>query len=157
MWGMTLTKEKSTTKFHFQPELATSIIYWSVTFISFFISLIAVLEQFRVTWFNLTFFIIFLTLGYLGLQRYFLIEAGMLQVRYLLKRNRYTVDISQINKIAAGAYGITFYGSAWGGRPAEERVFLMLPKTKEKFLTTLESEPNFQGEIVSVKKSVGLD
>lgn len=157
MWGMTVTKNKKNKKYHYQPELATSIIYWSVCFSSFFVSLIIVLEQFKVTFFCLLFFLFFSSLVYLGLSRYFSIIEDELLIKTIFKKNRQQIKINQIEKITVGTYGVTLFSSALSDLTIEERTFLMLPKSKDKFIADLKSQPAFCGKIVGIKKSVGLD
>jgi len=149
-----VAKEKFKT-YYIQPEPATSIIYWSVTFGCFFISLIAMLEQFHITIISLTAFISFLIFLALGLKRQIKLETNTLSLTLSLKRNSRQIAIAEIEKVTVGKVGITFYGSAWNQSHPEETTFLMLPSTKKQFIAKLKSHQDFKGEVIGVKKSVG--
>ena len=152
---MTLSKKKSNNQFSFQPELATSVIYWSLTFASFFIGLILLLEQFRVTVWALAFFLSFLALVHLGRTRYFYLKAEHLAVKQILRRNSQEIPVELVSKVSVGSYGLTIEANGWQDVRREERTFLMSAKTKERFVAALASHPDFQGEIVGIKNSVG--
>lgn len=59
-------------RYHWQPELSWSIIYWSITFIPIFLAMSLYREQVSVPWVGLTFIAIFLIFVGLGFHRYFI-------------------------------------------------------------------------------------
>ncbi len=153
--GTVVTKKETNQKFRWQPELATSIIYWSLTFGTFFLGIIAVFEALSLNVLCVLFFVCFVILVYLGQKRHFIIKDNQLIVQAILKRNSHQFDVDKIEKISLGAYGMTFALDGYEGIEESDRTILMSKKTIASFLLALEQTDNFDGTIVGIKKSVG--
>nr|WP_245249747.1 EbsA family protein [Vagococcus allomyrinae] len=151
--GTVVTKKETNQKFRWQPELATSIIYWSLTFGTFFLSSIAAFEALGLSVLCVSFFICFAILTYLGQSRHFSIQDDRLIVHAILKRNRHQFDLRTIEKISLGAYGLTFIFDGHHEIEESDRTVLMSKKTLANFISALEQSAEFKGIIVSIKKS----
>lgn len=148
-----MTKKETNLIFRWQPELATSIIYWSLTFGTFFLSSIAFLEALGINLLCVVFFVLFCLLGYFGQSRHFMIKDDTLIVHTILKKNRRQIDLKKITKISLGAYGLTFVIDGYSEMEESDRTFLMSKKTMTIFLAALAQSKAFKGDIVSIKKS----
>ncbi|MGX7025501.1 EbsA family protein [Vagococcus hydrophili] len=142
----------STSKIHvfrYQPELSGSIIYWSMTFVLFLLSMIGLLEeQGRINLFSIITFLIFLFFVYLGTRRKMILTNEQLKVSAILKKNRYQIDIDKIKNISVGSHGITIKTEA------REYVYVMFPPSKNAFVLNLQKESLFTGTIYGIEKSV---
>ena len=142
----------STSKIHvfrYQPDLPDTVIYWSITFIFFLMSMIGLMEHTgQINLFSVITFIIFLIFGYFGAKRKIIISNEQLKVLGIMKRNGYQIDIEQIEKISVGSHGLTM--------TTIEGTFtyLMRPKSKNMLIDIIQKEKTFQGVIEGYKKSV---
>ncbi len=135
--------------FRYQPELSGTIIYWSMTFVLFLLSMIGLLEaQGRINLFSIITFLIFLFFGYLGTRRKMILTNEQLKVSAILKKNRYQIDIDKIKKVSVGSHGITIKTEA------KEYVYVMFPPSKNSFVLNLKQEKLFDGIIYGIEKSV---
>lgn len=148
--GTVVTKKETNQKFRWQPELATSIIYWSLTFGTFFLSSIAGFEALSVSSLCVLLFACFSILVYFGRSRHLMIKDEQLIIHSILKRNRHQIDLDKIEKISLGAYGMTFVLDGYNGIEESDRTILMTKKTTAKFLLALEQSNKFKGTIVGI-------
>lgn len=142
----------STSKIHvfrYQPDLSGTVIYWSMTFVLFFISMIGLLEQQgRINIFSVITFLIFLIFGYFGTKRKMILTNEQLKVSAILKKNSYQIDLDNIVKVSVGSHGITILTKQ------NEFAYLMFSKAKNSFVHYLKQEELFTGAIYGIEKSV---
>lgn len=135
--------------FRYQPILADTVIYWSLTFVLFFASMIGLLEeQGRINLFSIITFLIFLFFFYLGTRRKLILTPDQIKVNAVLKKNQYTIDIDQIKNVLVGKYGFTLVTTH------HERAYLMLPSSKNSFIKILSQSQCFTSNINGNKKGV---
>lgn len=138
--------------FRYQPELSDTVIYWSLTCVLFFASMIGLLEeQGRINVFSICMFVLFLLFMYLGTRRKMILTNEQLKVYAILKKNMYQIDLRTIKKISVGSNGITLQ--------TEQEIFsyIMRKKSKESFVYYLQQEDRFDGSIEGIEKSVDVD
>ncbi|MGF2146086.1 EbsA family protein [Vagococcus fluvialis] len=135
--------------FRYQPDLPDTVIYWSMTFVLFFLSMIGLMEeQGRINLFSIITFLIFSFFCYLGARRKMILTNEQLKVYAILKKNRFQIDINEIQKVSIGSHGLTLQTNQ------VEYAYVMFPKSKNALIETLKSEACFTGKIVGYKKSV---
>lgn len=133
--------------YRYQPILADTVIYWSLTFVLFFASMIGLLEeQGRINLFSIVTFFIFLFFFYLGTRRKLILTQDQIKVNAVLKKNEYTIDISKIKKVLVGKYGFTLVTNQ------HERSYLMLPSSKTNFIHHLEESVQLSCMVNGYKK-----
>ncbi|MBO0476246.1 hypothetical protein DOK76_04135 [Vagococcus sp. DIV0080] len=142
----------STNKIHvfrYQPDLPDTVIYWSMTFVFFFLSMIGLMEeQGRINLFSVITFLIFLGFGYLGTRRKMILTNEQLKVFAIMKKNRYQIDLEKIQKISIGSHGITITTNQ------KDYAYVMFPRSKNALVEKINEEKAFQGNITGIKKSV---
>ena len=142
----------STNKIHvfrYQPDLSDTVIYWSLTFVLFFLSMIGLMEeQGRINLFSIITFILFLFFSYLGTRRKMILTNEQLKVYAILKKNRYHINVDQINKIFIGSHGITIKTEE------KEYAYVMFLPSKNALIKTMQEETSFKGTVIGIKKSV---
>ncbi|APB31593.1 MULTISPECIES: EbsA family protein [Vagococcus] len=135
--------------YRYQPILADTVIYWSLTFVLFFASMIGLLEeQGRINLFSIVTFLLFLFFFYLGTRRKLILTQDQIKINAVLKKNEYTIDINKIKKVLVGKYGFTLVTKQ------HERSYLMLPSSKSNFITHLEQSSHLNCGINGYKKGV---
>ena len=94
-------------RYHWQPELSWSIIYWSIAVAPMFIGLSLLFERTKIPSQFFILFAIFIVLVGLGFHRYFVIEEnGRLRIVSLNPFKKSSVAIAQIKKIEVNKSGI---------------------------------------------------
>lgn len=135
--------------FRYQPELEDSVIYWSLTFSIFFISMIGLMEQQgKINIFSSVLFVLFLLFFYLGSRRKIILTNQQIKVSAILRKNEYTVDLSSIENMSVGGYGVTLTTNK------EEYSYLLFVRSKNRLVTRLKEEENFIGMINGKEKDV---
>lgn len=145
---MTIKKQQKV--YRWQPEVATSIIYWSLTSGVFFLMITSILEQMGLSFLTIGLFGLFCFLVWAASRREFLINDEFLVCQAIFKKNSLIFPVEAIEKVSIGAYGLTFSVVGFEELKEEERSFLMNPKTMTAFIATLEDQTAFQGKIVSI-------
>ncbi|BAL62029.1 EbsA family protein [Melissococcus plutonius] len=120
--------------YHWQPELASTIIYWSFTFGILFISLILSLEHTHPYLISNLVLAIFFFFFVLGFKRYFKIEKNNLFIYTLFSLNNKRVPFSSITKIQIEKRRIEIYSKAFKN---DSQTFLMMKKTRDQFIAEL--------------------
>jgi hypothetical protein len=105
-------------------------------------------EQGRINLFSIITFLIFSFFCYLGARRKMILTNEQLKVYAILKKNRFQIDINEIEKVSIGSHGLTLQTNQ------VEYAYVMFPKSKNALIETLKSEACFTGKIVGYKKSV---
>lgn len=132
-------------KYHWQPELSMTIIYWSATFAILFIGLILTLENTKPyltgNFVIFLFFLFFL----LGWNRYFHLHENTIVIHALLPCKRKKVHISAIQQIRVGTKSIEL---SYQNEQTHKHIYMMTQKKKQLFVEKIETHPNFSGEII---------
>lgn len=135
--------------FRYQPELSDTVIYWSLTLVLFFLSMIGLLErQGRINIFSIFTFLLFLFFSYIGTRRKMILTQEQLNVYAILKKNQYQIELEQIETVLVGSHGVTIKTKE------TDFAYLMFKKSKSKLVEQLDKESQFKGTILSVEKSV---
>ena len=121
-------------KFYWQPELASTIIYWSCTFCILFISLILALENNGPYLISNLVMVPFFVFAYLGIARSFNMTETSLIVRDVLWFRKKALPLSQIEKVTYNEKSIEIFSSEF---KEGSKVFLMKKKTIPLFLEAL--------------------
>ncbi|MGX7162879.1 EbsA family protein [Enterococcus massiliensis] len=119
-------------KYHWQPELSISIIYWSVTLMILFYSLTLSLENTRPYWKSNLVLLFFFFMAIIGFLRWFFVKETYLLVYYsrFWKRDRFYYQ--GIQKICSLPNGIELTYKN------KTHHFLMRKKTRDNLLRELE-------------------
>ncbi|SJZ38505.1 hypothetical protein SAMN02745116_00142 [Pilibacter termitis] len=134
-------------RYHWQPDLTTSVTYWSATFTIFFISMIFTLENTEVYWLTFVIFFVFLFFVAIGFHRYFYFENDELFVVSLFKKERARVKISDIRAIQIAPHGVRIYCEKW----KDGRIFYMRRWHKEPFMEAIREMQEFKAEITEIE------
>lgn len=139
-------------RYHWQPELSWSIIYWSIAFAPIFIALSLLYENASIPTPIFISVIIFVILVGIGLHRYFIIEDnGILKIVSLKFFQPHKIEISKIRKIEVTKTTIVIC------TPENRYLFYMRKWPKKYFLDALAINPYFQGEVDLVDNLIILD
>ncbi|HFI0057383.1 EbsA family protein [Streptococcus suis] len=140
-------------RYHWQPDFATSMIYWSLSLVPLFLGLSLILERSRQVF--IIFLLLFTTivLAILGSHRYFLIEDENLYIASANLFKNKKIDIASISKVKVNYLSI----SICRRNEAEELTFCMRKWPKKYFINALALHPKFQGEIELVDHLVKQD
>ncbi|MGT2681713.1 EbsA family protein [Streptococcus porci] len=140
-------------RYHWQPELSWSLIYWSLTFMPIFIGLSLLYEKTDVP---LAFFImiaVFGTLFGLGLHRYFIIgEDGRLEIVDSQFWKKTFVPIADISKIEVTKTTLSLVL-----KNGQTKRYSMRKWPKKYFLDALVINPDFVGEVELLDNFIKLD
>ncbi|MGT2932497.1 EbsA family protein [Streptococcus catagoni] len=139
-------------RYHWQPELSWSIIYWSIAIAPIFIGLSLLYEKTEIPSRVFISFAIFIVLAGIGLYRYFIIEDnGILRIVSLKIFGPYKLKISSITKIEVTKSTVSiFVGEKY-------YLFYMRKWPKKYFLDALAINPHFKGEVHLMDNFINLD
>lgn len=114
-----------------QPEWAQSIIYWSLTLIILFFSLILSLENTRPYWKSNIVLGIFLIFLFLGLRRAFILNAHSIKIRYAAFWKDRVITVQEIDKVIPekGGIKVKYVGKT------EPSFYLMQKKAQASFIS----------------------
>ncbi|EFR44245.1 EbsA family protein [Streptococcus pseudoporcinus] len=139
-------------RYHWQPELSWSIIYWSIAISPIFIGLSLLYENTNIPSRVFVLFFIFVILVGVGLHRYFLIEeGGILKIVSLRLLGPRKLAISDISKVEVTKSTVTICTSD------KNYLFYMRKWPKKYFLDALVINPYFKGEVILVDNLINLD
>ncbi|VTS21152.1 membrane protein [Streptococcus pseudoporcinus] len=139
-------------RYHWQPELSWSIIYWSIAISPIFIGLSLLYENTNIPSRVFVLFFIFVILVGVGLHRYFLIEeGGILKIVSLRLLGPRKLAISDITKVEVTKSTVTICTSD------KNYLFYMRKWPKKYFLDALVINPYFKGEVILVDNLINLD
>jgi cell division protein FtsW (lipid II flippase) len=135
-------------RYHWQPDLTTSIIYWSATFTIFFISIVLTLEKTHVYWLTFIIFAVFLFFVVMGFHRYFFFNKfGEIEIVSIFQNERGIVLVNDITEIRIFPYGIILYDKHF----PKGRVFYMKSWHKTPFLQELEKQEGFHAKMIDIE------
>ncbi|MDO0873840.1 EbsA family protein [Carnobacterium divergens] len=92
-------KNEATIRYRLSLEPAYQIIYWSISWTTFFISLIGILEIQRVNVVSILAAIIFILTAYIGLGSYLTINHTNMEFSYLRGMKKESIPLESIKKI----------------------------------------------------------
>lgn len=151
--GLKLIEFFGKIRYHWQPELSWSIIYWSMTFIPIFMGLSMLYEKITIPYFFFIMVTIFGALLGLGVHRYFVIrEEGILEIVTSKFWKKEYLLISEIAKVEVTKTSLTFFL-----KTGDERLFYMRKWPKKYFLDALAINPFFKGEVELTDNFITLD
>ncbi|TCD46509.1 EbsA protein [Streptococcus sp. X16XC17] len=130
-------------RYHWQPELSWSIIYWSLALIPALAGFILLLEKLKISLLILALIGLSLIMIAVGLHRYFSIKEDTLYIADANPFKDCKIPISSIEKIAVTYLSIAFYTKEW----PEGKIYYMRKWPKKYFVNTLAINPYFQGEV----------
>lgn len=138
-------------RYHWQPELSFTLIYWCLSVTPIFISLALLYENTSISTSSFVLFIIFILLIWIGFQRYFEIseEEDMLLSRGLVPGYSGKTVISTISKIQVSKRAIIIFSA----KSPNGKIFYMRKWPKKYFVDTLVKNPYFKGELVLMGKT----
>lgn len=136
---------KKQTIYRWQPDLETSIIYWSFTFGILFVSLIFTLEKTHIYSGSVAIFLLFLLFVYLGSRRCFRINDHQLVIQTTLWFNREMIDWGSIERIQIDEKSITIDSPQL---KHQSKTFLMTKKTKAAFIAAIKEQEEMLGTII---------
>lgn len=140
-------------RYHWQPELSWSIIYWSITFAPIFVALSLLFERTKIPSQVFILFGVFIVLFGSGFHRYFVIdEDGKLHIVSLNFFRKSKLAIAQIQKVEVTKYNITLII-----KNQPKRIFYMRKWPKKYFMDALAVHPQFRGSVELVDNLTGLD
>ncbi|MBO0469331.1 EbsA family protein [Enterococcus sp. DIV0242_7C1] len=122
--------------YHWQPELSTTIIYWSCTFGILFLSLILMLEHTRPYLVSNIVLGVFFFFALLGLNRYFILKDDQLIIHALLPIRRKKIKVQTIEAIFVGPKSIKIISSEF---KEGSQLYIMTKKTKVAFISQIET------------------
>lgn len=130
-------------RYHFQPELALAIIYWSLAWMPTFLSLSLIYEHSRATKLIFGGFIVTLVMTIFGLHRYFTIGTdGKLVISSFNPFAKKTIQISTIQKVEVSKYRLCLCLKG-----DEKKTVFMRKWPKKYFLDALALHEDFHGEV----------
>ncbi|GFH42666.1 putative pore-forming peptide [Lactococcus hodotermopsidis] len=132
-------------RYHWQPELSISIIYWCLAISPIFISLALLYERMTISKTSFLLFIAFIILVWVGLQRYFIISDNedLLLSPGLVPLYAGKMVISGIFKIQVSKHAIVIYSE----RFPKGKIYYMRQWPKKYFVDALIINSYFQGEL----------
>lgn len=141
-------------RYHWQPELSWSIIFWSLVLTPFFLYLILLYERAKVSMGMYGFLGVCLILVVLGLQRYFIIAPdGFLKIMSANPWKTKTITIASIEKVEVNFSSIIVYSQDY----PEGRTFYMRKWPKKYFVNALALNEHFKGEVELTDHLIKLD
>ena len=114
-----------------QPEWAQTIIYWSLTLIILFFSLILSLEITRPDWKSNLVLGLFLIFLFLGLRRAFVLNSHSIKIRYAAFWKDRVITVQEIDKIIPEKRGVKI---KYVGK-TEPSFYLMQKKAQASFVS----------------------
>ncbi|MGT2757083.1 EbsA family protein [Streptococcus ovuberis] len=141
-------------RYHWQPDLAWSISYWSLVLMPFLLYLILLYERSRIPIAMLVILVLAFVFVVLGLQRYFVIEPdGHLKITSANPLESCRIAIASITKIEVTYSSITLFSEKY----PTGRVFYMRKWPKKYFINALALVEDFQGEVVLTDHLIKMD
>lgn len=138
-------KEKLPKKsYRWQPEIATSLIYWSLTFAILFCALIVQLELIKLNIYSISIGIIFLFFLWLGLQRKIRVTESELIIRALRRKNSRKIPIHSIEELSVGSMGLSII------QQLTSETILIRERDKLALINEIKKHAEFKGKIKGV-------
>lgn len=126
-----------THRFYYQPDLYSSIIFWSWTFIILFSSATGWLEVTTIQWFTIVTFILFLLVAGLGIfrrQLFLNVDQATLTLQQILPKHRRTIPLKAVKHVVILPHGVRFELER-----LPNLTILMTKKQKQRLIETLKT------------------
>lgn len=130
-------------RYHWQPELSWSVIYWSLALLPLFVGLSLLYERVRLSLFIMLLFAIFAVMSTLGFRRYFILENQDLYVATVTPFGNKKIPIQSIRKVLVTYLSIKLVTD---DQP-EGQIYYMRKWPKKYFINALALHEQFQGEV----------
>lgn len=141
-------------RYHWQPELSVSVIYWSFVITPFLIHIALMRELIKVPPFYLALLLFCTLLAAAGFRRCFIIEKdGLLHVVSANPFKSCRIKISTITKVQVTYRTVTIFSD----KDPAGKTFCMRKWPKKYFINALALEPAFKGEVQLVDHLIKLD
>ena len=130
-------------RYHWQPELSLSVIYWCFTFMLLFIPLAIFFE---ISYVNSTIRLLisaFILLTLVGFHRYFVLTDDELHITKATLFNTEKIPLASIKKVEVRCADVTIYSVAY----PTGKTYRMRKWPKHYFINALAVNPGFQGEV----------
>ncbi|MGT2716311.1 EbsA family protein [Streptococcus respiraculi] len=131
-------------RYHWQPELSWSIIYWSLAITPAFLALSLILEKLRISDTIIQLFVLVIIMFGIGWHRYFVIDEEYLRIASANPFASKKVRINTISKIEVTYLFVKIFSTDM----PEGKVYYIRKWPKKYFVNALALNPHFQGEIV---------
>ncbi|MTB64809.1 EbsA protein [Streptococcus sp. zg-86] len=131
-------------RYHWQPELSWSIIYWSLAITPAFLALSLILERLRISDTIIQLFVLVIVMFGIGWHRYFVIEEDHLKIASANPFATKKIQIATISKIEVTYLFIKLFSQEF----PEGKIYYIRKWPKKYFINALALNPRFQGEIV---------
>ncbi|MER0122316.1 EbsA family protein [Streptococcus sp. ZJ93] len=140
-------------RYHWQPELSWSIIYWSLTITPAFIALSLVLERARISNTIIQLFLLVIVMFGIGWHRYFVIDDEYLKIASANPISSKKIQITTISKIEVTYLFIKIFSDDM----PNGKVYYIRKWPKKYFINALALNTHFQGEIILTDHLVTQD
>lgn len=140
-------------RYHWQPELSWSIIYWSLAFTPLFIALSLLLERLRMTTLFFVLLGLFALLTLLGMRRYFELKEHHLRISTANPFAIKQIPMKDISKIEVNYLAIRIFSTD----DPDGRIYYMRKWPKKYFVNHIALHPEFSGEVALTDHLVQQD
>ncbi|MBF0818581.1 EbsA family protein [Streptococcus acidominimus] len=140
-------------RYHWQPELSWSIIYWSLAITPAFLALSLILEKLRISDTIIQLFVLVIIMFGIGWHRYFVIDEEYLRIASTNPFASKKVGIDTISKIEVTYLFVKIFSRDM----PDGKVYYIRKWPKKYFVNALALNPHFQGEIVLTDHLVTQD
>lgn len=140
-------------RYHWQPELSWSIIYWSLSITPAFLALSLILERLRISNTIIQLFILVIIMFGIGWHRYFVIDQEYLRIASANPFASKKIGIDTISKIEVTYLFVKIFSTEM----PEGKIYYIRKWPKKYFVNALALNPHFQGEIVLTDHLVTQD
>ncbi|MGT2910718.1 EbsA family protein [Streptococcus cameli] len=140
-------------RYHWQPELSWSIIYWSLALTPMFIGLSLLYERTQISVSVFVLFILVVVLFGIGFHRYFRIDDEDLLITYANPFRKQKIKIDSIQKIEVTFLYIKLFSEDF----PHGKIFYMRKWPKKYFINDLVRNLSFKGEIILMDHLIKQD
>ncbi|MGT2964606.1 EbsA family protein [Streptococcus acidominimus] len=140
-------------RYHWQPDLSWSIIYWSLAITPAFLALSLILEKLRISDTIIQLFVLVIIMFGIGWHRYFVIDEEYLRIASANPFASKKVGIATISKIEVTYLFVKIFSRDM----PDGKVYYIRKWPKKYFVNALALNPHFQGEIVLTDHLVTQD
>lgn len=140
-------------RYHWQPELSWSVIYWSLALLPLFTGLSLLYERVRLSLFIMLLFAVFTVMTLVGFRRYFILEDTHLYVATVYPFGNKKIPIQSIRKVLVTYLSVKLVTDAH----PQGKIYYMRKWPKKYFINALALHEYFQGEVELVDHLIVQD